>query len=105
VTLSGSWFCLKLFSGKGFTAVAHYFVMDWASVWVDHVKRKRWDYVPWCSASNALTWPDSPGESRIILYSLGKSVTDHFPNISGVRSILMKLRTKIRMEHFFLIVP
>ncbi|HYL42543.1 MAG TPA: permease, partial [Ktedonobacteraceae bacterium] len=27
----------KLFSGKGFTAVSNYFVMDWASVWVDIV--------------------------------------------------------------------
>jgi uncharacterized membrane protein YraQ (UPF0718 family) len=27
----------RLFSAKGFTAVAHYFVMDWASVWVDLV--------------------------------------------------------------------
>ncbi len=28
-------FWQKLFSGKGFTAVSNYFVMDWASVWVD----------------------------------------------------------------------
>jgi uncharacterized membrane protein YraQ (UPF0718 family) len=27
----------KLFSGNGFTAVSHYFVMDWASVWTDIV--------------------------------------------------------------------
>jgi uncharacterized membrane protein YraQ (UPF0718 family) len=27
----------RLFSAKGFTAVSHYFVMDWASVWVDLV--------------------------------------------------------------------
>ncbi len=27
----------RLFSPKGFTAVSHYFVMDWASVWVDLV--------------------------------------------------------------------
>ncbi len=27
----------RLFSGKGFTAVSNYFVMDWASVWVDIV--------------------------------------------------------------------
>jgi uncharacterized membrane protein YraQ (UPF0718 family) len=27
----------RLFSPKGFTAVAHYFVMDWASLWVDLV--------------------------------------------------------------------
>ena len=25
----------RLFSPKGFTAISHYFVMDWASVWVD----------------------------------------------------------------------
>ncbi len=25
----------KLFSARGFTAVSHYFVMDWASVWID----------------------------------------------------------------------
>ena len=25
----------KLFSGKGFTATSHFFVMDWASVWTD----------------------------------------------------------------------
>jgi uncharacterized membrane protein YraQ (UPF0718 family) len=27
----------RLLSGKGFTAISHYFVMDWASVWVDVV--------------------------------------------------------------------
>jgi hypothetical protein len=27
----------RLFSAKGFTAVSHYFVMDWASLWVDLV--------------------------------------------------------------------
>jgi uncharacterized membrane protein YraQ (UPF0718 family) len=27
----------RLFSSKGFTAIAHYFVMDWASLWVDLV--------------------------------------------------------------------
>ncbi len=27
----------KLFSGKGFTATSHFFVMDWASVWTDIV--------------------------------------------------------------------
>jgi hypothetical protein len=27
----------RLFSARGFTAVCHYFVMDWASVWVDLV--------------------------------------------------------------------
>lgn len=30
-------FWQKLWSSKGFTAVSHYFVMDWASVWVDIV--------------------------------------------------------------------
>jgi uncharacterized membrane protein YraQ (UPF0718 family) len=25
----------RLFSGKGFTALSHYFVMEWASIWVD----------------------------------------------------------------------
>ncbi len=34
VSGSGS-FLQKLFSGKGLTSVSHYFVMDWASVWVD----------------------------------------------------------------------
>jgi uncharacterized membrane protein YraQ (UPF0718 family) len=33
---SGS-FWQKLLSGRGFTAISHYFVMDWASVWVDIV--------------------------------------------------------------------
>jgi uncharacterized membrane protein YraQ (UPF0718 family) len=27
----------RIFSGKGFTAISHYFVMDWASVWTDIV--------------------------------------------------------------------
>ncbi|MEO7001890.1 MAG: permease [Ktedonobacterales bacterium] len=31
---AGSFF-RKLFSGRGFTAISHLFVMDWASVWVD----------------------------------------------------------------------
>jgi hypothetical protein len=30
-------FWQKLLSGRGFTAISHYFVMDWASVWVDIV--------------------------------------------------------------------
>ena len=30
-------FAAKLFSGRGFTAVSHLFVMDWASVWIDVV--------------------------------------------------------------------
>src|SRR5207253_7398633 len=28
-------FLQRLFSGRGLTAVSHYYVMDWASVWVD----------------------------------------------------------------------
>src|SRR5437867_2167233 len=27
----------RIFSGRGFTAISHYFVMDWVSVWVDIV--------------------------------------------------------------------
>ncbi|HEX8036015.1 MAG TPA: permease, partial [Ktedonobacterales bacterium] len=34
VEAGGSFFS-RLFSGRGFTAVSHLFVMDWASVWVD----------------------------------------------------------------------
>src|SRR5713226_5581379 len=37
MSVSGGSFFAKLFSGKGFTAVSNYFVMDWASVWVDIV--------------------------------------------------------------------
>jgi uncharacterized protein len=37
MSVSGDTFWHKLFSGKGFTAVSNYFVMDWASVWVDIV--------------------------------------------------------------------
>ncbi len=33
----GGSFVAKLFSGRGFTAVSHLFVMDWASVWTDVV--------------------------------------------------------------------
>ena len=35
MSVSGGSFWQKLFSRKGMTAVSHYFVMDWASVWVD----------------------------------------------------------------------
>ncbi len=35
MSVSGGSFFSKLFSGRGFTAVSNYFVMDWASVWVD----------------------------------------------------------------------
>ncbi len=37
MSVSGGTFWQKLFSGKGVTAVSNYFVMDWASVWVDIV--------------------------------------------------------------------
>jgi uncharacterized membrane protein YraQ (UPF0718 family) len=37
MSVEGGSFWQKLLSGKGFTAVSHYFVMDWASVWVDIV--------------------------------------------------------------------
>ncbi|MBV9228595.1 MAG: permease [Chloroflexi bacterium] len=35
MSVSSGSFWQKLFSGKGLTAVSHYFVMDWVSVWVD----------------------------------------------------------------------
>lgn len=37
MSVSGGSFWQKLLSGKGLTAVSNYFVMDWASVWVDIV--------------------------------------------------------------------
>jgi uncharacterized membrane protein YraQ (UPF0718 family) len=37
MSVSGGSFFAKLLSGRGFTAVSNYFVMDWASVWVDIV--------------------------------------------------------------------
>src|SRR5579859_2099746 len=37
MSVSGGTFWQKLFSGKGITSISHYFVMDWASVWVDIV--------------------------------------------------------------------
>ncbi len=37
MSVSGGSFWQKLWSHKGFTAVSNYFVMDWASVWVDIV--------------------------------------------------------------------
>src|SRR5579859_7022335 len=37
MSVSGSSFFSRLFSGRGLTAVSNYFVMDWASVWVDIV--------------------------------------------------------------------
>jgi uncharacterized protein len=35
MSVAGGSLLSRLFSGAGFTAVSHYFVMDWASVWVD----------------------------------------------------------------------
>ncbi|HEY8885721.1 MAG TPA: permease, partial [Chloroflexota bacterium] len=35
MSLSGGSFAARLLSGRGFTAISHYFVMDWASVWQD----------------------------------------------------------------------
>ncbi len=37
MSVSGGSFLSKLLSGGGFTAVSNYFVMDWASMWVDIV--------------------------------------------------------------------
>jgi len=37
MSVSGGTFLSRLFSGRGFMAVSNYFVMDWASVWVDIV--------------------------------------------------------------------
>jgi uncharacterized protein len=37
MSVSGGTLLSRLFSGRGFTAVSNYFVMDWASVWVDIV--------------------------------------------------------------------
>src|SRR2546425_9368890 len=35
MSVSGGSFLSRLLSGRGFTAVSNFFVMDWASVWVD----------------------------------------------------------------------
>src|SRR5215470_12379469 len=35
MSVSGGTFWQKLWSRRGFTAVSHYFIMDWAAVWVD----------------------------------------------------------------------
>lgn len=35
MSVQGGPFLSRLFSGRGFTATSHLFVMDWASVWVD----------------------------------------------------------------------
>ncbi len=37
MSVSGGTFFSRLLSGRGFTAVSNYFVMDWASVWIDIV--------------------------------------------------------------------
>jgi len=37
MSVSGGTFLSRLFSGRGFSAVSNFFVMDWASVWVDIV--------------------------------------------------------------------
>ncbi|GAC1469681.1 MAG: permease [Chloroflexota bacterium] len=35
MSVQGGSFISRLFSGRGYTGVAHLFVMDWASVWID----------------------------------------------------------------------
>lgn len=35
MSVSGGTLFSRIFSGKGFTAISHFFVMDWASVWFD----------------------------------------------------------------------
>ncbi len=35
MSVSGGTLFSRLFSGRGFTAISNYFVMDWASVWID----------------------------------------------------------------------
>ena len=35
MSVEGGGFFARLFSGRGYTAVSHLFVMDWASVWID----------------------------------------------------------------------
>ncbi|HEV2583617.1 MAG TPA: permease [Ktedonobacteraceae bacterium] len=35
MSVSGGSLISRIFSSKGFTAISHFFVMDWASVWVD----------------------------------------------------------------------
>jgi uncharacterized protein len=37
MSVEGGSLLSRLFSGRGFTATSHYFVMDWASVWTDIV--------------------------------------------------------------------
>lgn len=35
MSIEGGPFLARLFSGRGFTASSHLFIMDWASVWLD----------------------------------------------------------------------
>jgi uncharacterized protein len=37
MSVSGGSLLSKIFSSRGFTAISHFFVMDWASVWIDIV--------------------------------------------------------------------
>jgi uncharacterized membrane protein YraQ (UPF0718 family) len=37
MSLAGGSVLARAFSGRGFTAISHFYVMDWASVWVDVV--------------------------------------------------------------------
>ncbi len=37
MSVSGGSLAKRLFSARGFTALSHLFVMDWASLWVDLV--------------------------------------------------------------------
>jgi len=37
MSVEGGSLLSRLFSGRGFTSISHYFVMDWASVWADVV--------------------------------------------------------------------
>src|SRR5204863_6908054 len=37
MSVAGGSLLSRIFSGRGFTATSHFFVMDWASVWVDIV--------------------------------------------------------------------
>ena len=35
MSVEGGSLLSRLLSGRGFTAISHYFVMDWASIWRD----------------------------------------------------------------------
>jgi uncharacterized protein len=70
MSLSEGSFFSKLFSGKGFTAVSNFFVMDWASVWVDIalgllIAGALAAWVP-DSFWNAFFFTDNPTLSKII---------------------------------------